>query len=107
MTGNIEQSRETIWQENRLNFQNGCYGNPQDLESLLIFWQQMEKHHYPDARDMVERIRGIIESQRQVMEQQLAQAQASNQKLAQISRDNEDRANIAEGYISYLKGGNK
>jgi hypothetical protein len=107
MTGNIEQSRETIWQENRLNFQNGCYGNPQDLESLLIFWQQMEKHHYPDARDMVERIRGIIESQRQVMEQQLAQAQASNQKLAQISRDNEDRAHIAEGYISYLKGGNK
>ena len=50
-TGDVEQSRETIWQENRLNFQNGCYGDPKDINTLLIFWQQMEKHHYPDARD--------------------------------------------------------
>lgn len=42
LTGDVEQSRETIWSENRLNFQNGCYGNPQELETLLIYWQQME-----------------------------------------------------------------
>lgn len=109
-TGDIEKSRETIWSENRLNFQNGCYGNPQELETILIFWQQMEKHHYPDARDMVERIRGIIEAQQMALQQQLAQQQAENQDLRVQKSMAEDRATGAEGYISYLEslqGGNK
>ena len=105
MTGDIEQSRETIWSENRLNFQSGCYGNPQDLETLLIFWQQQERHHYPDARDMVERIRGQIEAQRQAMQQQLMQAQEQNLQLQADKLAAEDKARIAEGYISYLQGG--
>mgnify|MGYP003304936803 CR=1 FL=1 len=109
-TGDVEKSRETIWSENRLNFQNGCYGNPQELETLLIFWQQMEKHHYPDARDMVERIRGIIEAQRQAMQQQIAQQKAENDKLRTQKIMAEDKAAGAEGYIDYLKnfqGGNR
>jgi len=105
-TGDVEQSRETIWAENRLNFQNGCYGNPQELETLLIFWQQMEKHHYPDARDMVERIRGIIEAQRQALEQQLAAQKAQNQELLAQKLQAEDKAKMAEGYISYRDGMN-
>lgn len=109
-TGDVEKSRETIWSENRLNFQNGCYGNPQELETLLIFWQQMEKHHYPDARDMVERIRGIIEAQRQAMQQQIAQQKAENDDLRTQKIMAEDKAAGAEGYINYLKnfqGGNR
>ena len=107
-TGDVEQSRETIWAENRLNFQNGCYGDPKALETLLIFWQQMEKHHYPDARDMVERIRGIIEAQRQQLEAQLAQEQAKSQQAVADKLAAEDKANMAEGYIDYInsiKGG--
>jgi hypothetical protein len=107
LTGDIEQSRETIWAENRINFQNGCYGNPQNPETLLIFWQQMEKHHYPDARDMVERIKAQIEAaqQAQAMQQQLAQAKAENQELTAQKMAAEDKARYAEGYISYLQGG--
>jgi hypothetical protein len=107
LTGDIEQSREMIWAENRLNFQNGCYGNPQDLETLLVFWQQQEKHHYPDARDMVERIRAQIEAQRQAIQQQLQQAQAQNQNLTAQKMAAEDKARMAEGYISYLQGRSK
>lgn len=110
-TGDVEQSRETIWQENRLNFQNGCYGQPQDINTLLIFWQQMEKHHYPDARDMVERIRGIIEAQQQQLQEQLAAAQSQNKALQVQAAAAENRADDAEGYIDYLKnfstGGNQ
>ena len=109
-TGDVEKSRETIWSENRLNFQNGCYGNPQEPETLLIFWQQMEKHHYPDARDMVERIRGIIEAQKMAMQQQIAQQKAENDDLRAQKIMAEDKAAGAEGYINYLKnfqGGNK
>lgn len=107
LTGDIEQNRELIWAENRLNFQNGCYGDPKNPETLLIFWQQQEKHHYPDARDMVERIRAQIEAQRQAMQQQLEQAQAQNKELVAQKIAAEDKARIAEGYISYLQGGAK
>lgn len=102
LTGDVEQSRETIWSENRLNFQNGCYGNPQELETLLIYWQQMEKHHYPDARDMVERIRGIIEAQRQQLEQQLAAEQQKNKDLQTQAYIEKERADGAEGYLEYI-----
>lgn len=102
LTGDVEQSRETIWSENRLNFQNGCYGNPQELETLLIYWQQMEKHHYPDARDMVERIRGIIETQRQQLEQQLAAEQQKNKDLQTQAYIEKERADGAEGYLDYI-----
>lgn len=101
-TGDVEQSRETIWSENRLNFQNGCYGNPQQLETLLIFWQQMERHHYPDARDMVERIRGIIEAQRKQLEQQLAAEQQKNKDLQTQAYIEKERADGAEGYLEYI-----
>lgn len=101
-TGDVEQSRETIWSENRLNFQNGCYGNPQQLETLLIFWQQMERHHYPDARDMVERIRGIIEAQREQLEQQLAAEQQKNKDLQTQAYIEKERADGAEGYLDYI-----
>lgn len=110
-TGDVEQSRETIWQENRLNFQNGCYGQPQDINTLLIFWQQMEKHHYPDARDMVERIRGIIETQQQQTQEQLQAAQNQTKDLQVALAAEQNRADGAEGYIDYLKnfgtGGNQ
>lgn len=108
LTGDVEQSRETIWSENRLNFSNGCYGNPQELETLLIYWQQMEKHHYPDARDMVERIRGIIEAQRQQLEQQLAAEQQKNKDLQTQAYIEKERADGAEGYLDYINkmGGN-
>lgn len=102
LTGDVEQSRETIWSENRLNFQNGCYGNPQELETLLIYWQQMEKHHYPDARDMVERIRGIIEAQRQQLEQQLAAERQKNKDLQTQAYIEKERADGAEGYLDYI-----
>ena len=102
LTGDVEQSRETIWSENRLNFQNGCYGNPQELETLLIYWQQMEKHHYPDARDMVERIRGIIEAQREQLEQQLAAEQQKNKDLQTQAYIEKERADGAEGYLEYI-----
>lgn len=101
-TGDVEQSRETIWSENRLNFQNGCYGNPQQLETLLIFWQQMERHHYPDARDMVERIRGIIEAQREQLKQQLAAEQQKNKDLQTQAYIEKERADGAEGYLEYI-----
>lgn len=86
----VEQSRELLWQENRQNFQQGAYGGPSLPQTQLIFWQNMEKAHYPWARDNVERIRAEIERQGE-----LAALQQQNEELS---------ANISnrEGYENYL-----
>ena len=75
-TIDVEKSRELLWQENRQNFQSGAYGNPQIPQTQLIFWQNMEKAHYPWANDNVERIKAEIQRQ-----QELAAAQQQIQEL--------------------------
>jgi hypothetical protein len=69
-TIDIENSRELLWQENRQNFQTGAYGDPQIPQTQLIFWQNMEKAHYPWANDNVERIKAEIQRQQELAEAQ-------------------------------------
>ena len=102
----IEKSRETLWAENRQNFQSGAYGDASQLQTQLIFWQNMERAHYPWAQENVERIREEIERQQQIaqMQQQMAQMQQQNSQLAgQLSGANEEIEN-RKGYEEYLKG---
>lgn len=75
-TVDVDKSRELLWQENRQNFQQGAYGDPSLPQSQLIFWQNMEKAHYPWANDNVERIKAEIQRQ-----QEVAQYQAQIQQL--------------------------
>lgn len=89
-TVDVDKSRELLWQENRQNFQTGAYGAPELPQTQLIFWQNMEKAHYPWANDNVERIKAEIQRQNE-----MAQYQAQIQGL---QGDIESRA----GYEGYL-----
>ena len=84
-TVDLENSREFIWQENRQNFQMGAYGPPQLPQTQLIFWQNMERAHYPYARDNVERIQEEIARQAQ-----MAQMQAQIDGLSQELKNREE-----------------
>lgn len=90
-TVDVERNRETLWQENRINFQQGAYGDPTQLTTLLIFWLNMEKAHYPWAHDNVERIKEEIQKQ-----QEIAQYQ---QQIQQLDNEVSNRKN----YEEYLK----
>lgn len=90
-TVDVERNRETLWQENRINFQQGAYGDPTQLTTLLIFWLNMEKAHYPWAHDNVERIKEEIQRQ-----QEIAQYQ---QRIQQLDNEVSNRKN----YEEYLK----
>lgn len=90
-TIDVEKSRETLWQENRQNFQSGAYGNPELTETQLIFWQNMEKAHYPWAQDNVERLKEQLEQA-----QQMQMIAAENEQLKQA-------VNTKSGYINYLQ----
>ena len=51
---------------------------------------------------MVERIRGIIEAQREQLEQQLAAEQQKNKDLQTQAYIEKERADGAEGYLDYI-----
>ena len=78
-TIDIEDSRVTLWEENLKAFQMGAYGNPQDPSTLLIYWRNMERAHYPYARENVERLEAQIAQQMAAMQ---ARAEAAEGELA-------------------------
>ena len=96
-TIDVEKSRELLWQENRQNFQQGAYGDPANLQTQLIFWQNMEKAHYPWAHDNVERIKEEIARQ-----QQIAQMQAQIQGLQGEVKNRQD---YEQYLLSKINGG--
>lgn len=96
-TLNIETQREMLWQENRLNFQQGAYGDPSTPQTQLIFWLNMENAHYPFAHDNVERLREEIARQQEMamLQQQVGQLQG---QVGQLEGDLKNRAKY-EGYL--------
>ena len=53
-----------------MNFQEGAMGSPTEITTLLRFWEQMEKLHYPMAGDMVKSLRDQMERQQAQQAQQ-------------------------------------
>ena len=45
----LEANRTAMWQETRMNLQSGAFGDPTDIETLILFWSKMEELHYPGA----------------------------------------------------------
>ena len=84
----LAQNREAMWQETRLNFTSGAFGNPQDINTLILFWRKMEILHYPDAgmtRAYLEKER---DRQQDLMREQMAmQQQMAAQAQAQARND--------------------
>lgn len=48
----LANDRQALWKEARMNFQQGAMGPVNEVTTLLRFWTQMEKLHYPMAGDM-------------------------------------------------------
>lgn len=94
----IEKSRELLWQENRQNFQQGAYGDPSIPQTLLIFWQNMEKAHYPWAHDNVERIKEEIARQQGIEQLQ--------EQIGGLQQEVQNRAGYENYLLEQINGGN-
>ena len=103
-TADINSQRELIWQENRLNFQQGAYGNPALPQTLLMFWLNMERAHYPLAHDQVERLREEVARQQQIQQLEAAVAERDG-IIKQQKGEIENRAEYENYVISMLQGG--
>ena len=100
-TIDLEMSRSTIWQENRQNYTSGAYGDPALPQTQLIFWLNMDKAHYPFARDNVERIREEIARQQEMarMQQQIANLEGEVSNVAGYAGYLQDEIRKAGGKV--------
>ena len=79
----LESNRTAMWQETRMNLQSGAFGDPTDIETLILFWSKMEELHYPGAgatRKFLEERRESMAKQAGMMKQ-MQQMQAGGGPL--------------------------
>jgi hypothetical protein len=76
-----------MWQETRMNLQTGAFGDPTQLQTLVLFWTKMELLHYPGASDtkayLEEELKMQMQQQMQMQAQQMQQQEAAIIKQAQ------------------------
>lgn len=62
-------NREAMWQEIRMNLQQGAFGDPKNIETLIMFWNMMAGQHYPFAAEVKEQLEQQRQSQMQMQAQ--------------------------------------
>lgn len=99
----LASNREAMWQETRMNLQSGAFGNPQDPETLIMFWAKMEQLHYPGAAETKKYLEEKMRRRQEeaVQQQQLAMQQAAMQ--GQPSGRTGGQAGAAQNPAAMLK----
>ena len=85
----LASNREAMWQETRMNLQTGAFGDPAQLQTLILFWTKMELLHYPGAGET----RAYLEEElrKQQMQQQMAAQMQQMQAQMQQRQQGLDR----------------
>lgn len=78
----LASNREAMWQETRMNLQSGAFGDPGQLQTLILFWGKMEMLHYPGAGETKAYLEEELERQ-QIQQMQAQQMQAQQMEAAQ------------------------
>lgn len=98
----LASNREAMWQETRQNLEGGAFGDPTDLETLILFWAKMEELHYPGAaqtkKHLEEKAQRAEEMQRMQAEMQRIQQEMQHmQQQAQGTPQEMPEGGTAEG----------
>ena len=105
-TAPLAGNRENLWQEARMNLENGCFGDPTDMQSLLTFWTIMEGLHYPLASEVKQQLSERLEQQQMMAQQQvMAQQQAMMQQSMPTEIADPTQAVNLDDMPSYQEGG--
>lgn len=75
----LANNREAMWQDATQMLQLGAFGNPGDINTLLLFWTKLELLHYPGASDTKEYLTKLQEQQMALQQQQMAMQQMQQQ----------------------------
>lgn len=78
----LANNRQLMWQETRNNFTSGSYGDPTDINTIVMYWQMMNTLHYPGAKQALQFATDRLKQQQESasMQQQIQQDQLQMQK---------------------------
>ena len=65
-TSTMMANREAMWQQLDMKLQSGAFGPLGELSTMRLFWSMMEKHHYPNAGDILSQIEMMMREQQQI-----------------------------------------
>lgn len=85
----LASNREAMWQETRLNLSSGAFGNPTDINTLILFWSKMETLHYPGASETKRYLEEMLKKQEAQMQMQMQMQQNAAMAAQSAERENE------------------
>ena len=77
----LANNREAMWQETRMNYQQGAFGDPSSIDTLILFWTKMEQLHYPGAGDTRTWFEQKLQEQKALQQQQMMMQMAQQQAM--------------------------
>jgi len=78
-TSTMMANREAMWQQIDMKLQSGAFGNLGDLNTMRLYWSLMEKHHYPNAGEILEQIDLMMQEQQMQQAAMMPQMGAPNE----------------------------
>lgn len=103
----LAKDREAMWQETRMNLQTGAFGDPTDMNTLILFWQKMDELHYPGAAETKQYLEARLEQQMIQQKQMMAQQQAMQAEAIHADANARTAEAEAKAVENIMKGGAK
>lgn len=104
VSSTLSNNRESMWQETRMNFQTGAYGNPQDLGTLTMFWQTMNMLHYPGAKQALTFLEQRRMEAEMIRQQEMIAQNIADRQFEQVQTRNKMNELGLQNQISQLQG---
>lgn len=76
-------NRQNMWQELTSQLQAGAFGDPTNLNTLILYWTSMEQEHYPGASEKKQYIKEQLAAKQEAMQQQALQQAMLHQTAMQ------------------------
>lgn len=97
VSSTLSNNRQLMWRETRSNFESGAYGDPTQIDTLIMYWTTMNKLHYPGAPDALKLLQQRQEQMNIIQQQQMRDQAAADAfakyKTAELLKENIDLQN--------------
>mgnify|MGYP004622844207 CR=1 FL=1 len=82
-TAPLAANRGAMWQDTLNNLQTGAYGDPSQMQTLLLYWTKMENLHYPGASETKRYLEEELQRQQQIQAAQM-KVQMAQQDMERV-----------------------
>ena len=82
-TAPLAANRGAMWQDTLNNLQIGAYGDPSQMQTLLLYWTKMENLHYPGASETKRYLEEELQRQQQIQAAQM-KVQMAQQDMERV-----------------------